>query len=535
MAGANVLLGEMVRAGLPGLAKEHTLKLPGFDPGFRLEKDDPLHSAEKEEDRDDPAAQYQNGILARDGGHFTALFPDAENAEKFKTAAEEKLIQELPGLRFEIHCKPFEEKREKERAERAKSRLLVELPQFQVCEESGNGPAAGQINSSKENKSWASSATQRRWERGRQFYDGLKGRSKPTRDMAGLLSPDFPLADCEEPRDLEALCGGDYMAVLHADGNSIGRRRNDWCKSHTPESPPHNQEEPWKKKLLDEARGEQFFYSMRVTVRRAIKKALEKTYTENNYKAYAGVRPYQILMLGGDDLLMVCRAKDVFTFLTAYADVLASRDYLLADEKALTVGAGVVIATHNLPFHHLHHLAETLAGSAKRLFRGQPENARTSVADWLVSTNSWVDDPLEMRVRDSLASYPFKEKTENLVLTGRPYPILSAGSDCPDSLEKLWEGARKLRTLIDKKEGKKAARSQLRNLLEQLPKGRRRALLAFQDMPPETRDALKEVGLSELWPQHKIVEREGEIYYQTPFADLVELYEISNLGDGKNA
>jgi hypothetical protein len=98
LVGANALLGEVLRVRLPDLARHPRQgvwqQTPVADGYPSAAPDDPLAS------EDAPAADAQSGILARDGGHFEAVF--ASGAEDFAKAAISFLRQELPGLGFRI-------------------------------------------------------------------------------------------------------------------------------------------------------------------------------------------------------------------------------------------------------------------------------------------------------------------------------------------------------------------------------------------------------------------------------------------------
>ena len=98
-------------------------------------------------------------------------------------------------------------------------------------------------------------------------------------------------------------------------------------------------------------------------------------------------------MLGGDDLLVVSRADSALPFVAMLCEAL---DRLQRDDGAgfkLTLGVGVVFARPTIPIHRLHDVAERLAASAKRRFRGFSAAGRRSVVDWAVYTASWLDDP----------------------------------------------------------------------------------------------------------------------------------------------
>jgi len=524
MVGANVLLGEMIRLRLPQLLAGKLPKndnnpfvthKPKWPPSLNFKApcldplDDPL-AAVQDKDKDKPADLYQRGILRRDGGHFSALFNDKKEAETFKKAANNLLLQELPGLRFEISLNEFGD--ETKNKSITINQQLVELPQIQVCQVSGNGPAAHEDKTKEDSETvYISESAYQAKEKGWHFSKTLRGDTpeyKRTRDMVSMISRTLPSLDLEEPPDFQSLSGTDYMAVIHADGNSIGLRYKGYKKTQIPKD---------LSDLHQEMYGEQFYYSMRVAVRAALKQAIDKTFADFKGSQY---RPYQILMLGGDDLLMICRARHAFDFSIEYAKAL--QDKPLADGHPLTVGIGMVIASPSLPFYHLHHLAESLASSAKQLFRSQPDAQKTSVIDWIVSTQAWVDDPIALRRQKSLVHYQVDNQQETLRLNNRPYQIL--GNDL-NALEGLWKQAKELETKIS---GQKAARSQLRQLVFELKQGRLWADLAALGLPNKTQKALMDIGVLNndisLWKT-----KEGSDYYHTALADLMELYEIHNL------
>jgi hypothetical protein len=173
-------------------------------------------------------------------------------------------------------------------------------------------------------------------------------------------------------------------------------------------------------------------------------------------------------MLGGDDLLLLCRAEIALPFVVTLCQEL---DALQKDGNAfkLTLGVGVVIAKHTIPIHRLYEVVEQLAGSAKRRFRGLKDAGEKSrsVVDWAVYSTAWVDDPDVVRRRDWLRG----SEGELRALSQRPVDVLGQGLD---SLQGLVRGAEQLAG---------APRSQLRYLVDQLPRGRALSELAFAELP----------------------------------------------------
>ena len=221
-----------------------------------------------------------------------------------------------------------------------------------------------------------------------------------------------------------------------------------------------------------------------------------------------GMEPLIPLMLGGDDLLVVCQDKIALHFVVELCKRLEAIQPG-SDTFKLTLGVGVVIARPTIPFHRLHDVAEQLAASAKRRVRGLPSDKRASVVDWMVYSTAWVDDPETVRRRDWLRG----TANDMRVLSQRPVNVLGGGFD---TLQGLVEGADRLSA---------TPRSQLRYLVDQLPLGRELSNLAFCELSAETRDKLVEyLNFGSLWTRI-----EGGPWI-TALLDLVEVAEIARLG-----
>lgn len=463
MVGANALLGETLRIKLPELARRSgewaltpsTVAYPTADPN------DPL----KEED--DPSADAANGILSRDGGHFEAQFQ--RGAEEFVDAASELLCRELPSLRFRISIEGTD-------WQKGRVHLPTELPVLAPCRWTGRGLAAQVIHQGNEDHT-VSLDVARRHEAAR------RAEKHAAQDLASLLSAQSRLAHLQQAQDLNELVGSGYLALIHADGNGVGSSVG----------------------TTDEQRA-RFFHRNRVLLRRALQKAIDAA-----CESETGVAPLVILMLGGDDLLVVSRAEKALPFVVSLCEELAELQRNSTSDFELTLGVGVVIAKPTIPIYRLHEVAEQLAGSAKRRFRGLKERGEMarSVVDWAVYTTAWVDNPEDVRRCDWICG----TAQDRRVLSRRPLNVLGAGLD---SLQGLVRGA----TIL-----KDAPRSQLRYLVEQLPRGRVLSELAFAELSKEARDKLQAAGVVSVWQRLS-----DEDPWITPLLDLVEIAEIARLG-----
>ncbi|HWP94786.1 MAG TPA: hypothetical protein VNL72_03530 [Gammaproteobacteria bacterium] len=464
MVGANTLLGEVLRVKLPELARkneEKWLLAPSAEAYPSADQHDPLKQ------HDDPLNDARVGILARDGGHFEAQF--VKGAEAFATVARQLLHRELPGLRFRISIDGVE-------YDQSHVQLPTELPVLAPCEWTGRSLASKIIEQGDE-RHLVSRDVARRHEAAKRAEDGA------AKDLATLLSMRTKLNSLERPQELKDLVGSGYLGLIYADGNGVGAGVG----------------------TTDSERAA-FFHRNRVLLRRALRKAIDVHCPDS------GQAPLILLMLGGDDLLLVCRADMALPFVVTLCEELAGlqREHI-NNGFELTLGVGVVVAKHTIPIYRLHEIAEQLASSAKRRFRALRDAGKKagSVVDWAVYTTAWVDDPEEFRRRHWLRG----QGQDRRVLSQRPVDVLGDGLH---TLQGLVEGAKKLQG---------APRSQLRYLIDQLARGRTLTELAFAELSKEARTALDEVGVKAPWRRAS-----NNGLWLTELLDLVEIAEIGRLG-----
>lgn len=603
MVGANVLLGELLRYELPEVYRSIQAAAPRALLDVRLDDvwkatQDPLSEAlgsywqqnrasESLEDEmkgrypslvgtgtdwfvDNPANAYAHGVLARDGGHFAALFDTADCARQFVRKATERAATMTPGIRLQVHVDqwaPGDPAARKQWRSLAEQPALTEvfpfqLPVFARCPELPNHPvedATEYWQGDRLATTPMSYPAALRYRYGKRYlrhewvpepeqpasadHPGEAASSgnapatvpaaKPalaklgddhrTLDMASLLRPQLPLwEDAERPPDFESIAGGRYLAVIHMDGNAMGQLTK-------PLRDAADASQAFPAWLLNEYKIESLFHQARTLMRTALVQALQSTIRNDEAWVRRGkkLRPYQLLMQGGDDVLLVCRADRalplVVDFARALQDLQASSAFPAFGGHPLTVGAGVVIAKPSLPFHRLHELAEELAGSAKTMYRSLPHTERASVVDWAVTSNAWAEDPASERARSDVVSL---SKPRRLLLSRKPYRVLS--SDSGTSLESLLSAADRLRAAIATG---KAARSQLKSLEDSLAKGEALGTLAWKQLPKPTRDALVGVGVgSDAAPWDKAEALDNIHYVPTRVLDLVEIVEIDALG-----
>lgn len=480
MVGANVLLAEVLHEKLPSLVREtgRPWKLAAPEGAFpEALADDPLGRLDR------PNEDATNSITSRHGGHFSVALE--HGAKELAAAISQLLHDELPGLRFSFEGISNEI--------RPGVFTSSELPVLEPCKWSGAGLASARAKTGKDEEH-ASLESCRRQEAARRAEDEehLSPASALNHLLGGKVAETF-----------EQLADERYLAVIHADGNGVGGEL-------APLPPAHQ--------------CAYFFHRNRVAMKIALAHALAEISADEAKATGTSISPLLPLMLGGDDLLVACRADQAMRFVVSLCQRLKAwqRESPPPPQHPrpdfqLTLGIGVVFAPYTLPFNRLHEAAEALASSAKR----HKDKKLHSVVDWAICTSAWVDKDV-LATREAWCCGP---PTAPRLLSRRPLTVLHDDAASYSSLQRLVEQAAQL----EKAPG--VARSQLHYLADQLGRGAALADLAWEELPDDTRRALRQAGISQLWePLHADPPRRPHAAQLTSMRDLVEIFEIPHLG-----
>lgn len=484
MVGANALIGRVLRKELYELALSNLAwqlcSVPRYDEFPESDADDPL------EDEDYPGLDALSGIVSRDGGHFEAIFE--HGARDFAREAASLLRRQVAGLPFAILIN-------RELADESGAIPDVSLPVFRTCEWSGGGYASAFIRQGSERETVSVDVAYR-------HAEAQSVASGSSSDLASALARTTDLASLGlGALTFKELASGGYLALIHADGNGVGQG-----------APERTEDDDADR--LELAR---YYHRNRVLLKRAVSAAIDRAAAAEQVEAEAdsplekpATQPLVPLMLGGDDLLVVCRAGIALRFVH---DLCAELDRIQQAEERpfrLTLGVGVVIARPTIPIHRLHDVAEQLASSAKQRYRSRAGGPGESVIDWAVYSTSWIGD-----VADDRRAHWLHEGTETRVLSRRPLSVLGDSTDLR-SLTGLLACASPLLA-------PEVPRSQLRRLVEQIQRGRHLADLAFAELSPAARQALRCNGIDKVWEM-------ADGGWATSLLDLIEVAEIPRLG-----
>lgn len=153
--------------------------------------------------------------------------------------------------------------------------------------------------------------------------------------------------DCTNMRDVEweiekMTDKNDWIAVIHADGNGLGQVVQKIGKN---------------RKAFKE-----FSRNLDAATKAAAQCAYLDVFMKFADKELTPIRP---IVLGGDDLTVICRADLALEYVTAFMDAFEKEAKLKTDQE-LTACAGIAYIKSSFPFYYGYGLAESLCGEAKK-------------------------------------------------------------------------------------------------------------------------------------------------------------------------
>ena len=198
----------------------------------------------------------------------------------------------------------------------------------------------------------------------------------------------IPLQDLEYT-DLFDELGGEkgrssYIAVVHADGNSMGKRIQAHCKD------TDNREMLKKMRAFSEA--------INLASTRAMKSVIgwlegtvkdgaifDKWYKDDCVRLINNKFPVRPIIFGGDDITFVSEGRLGLALAVKFIEELGKSE--MPDGQTLYACAGVAIVSSHYPFSRAYQLAEELTSDAKKQARGFDKGrAEVSLINWYIST-----------------------------------------------------------------------------------------------------------------------------------------------------
>ena len=450
MLGANSLLGEFFAVDLPDLRsgfpvpenwKTFVEKLDLSR--YRWENDQ--EATDQNTGNDDLSANFAKGVICSAGGHFETLFSDHDNALTFAATTIGKAEEKIPGVQLSVLLRavsdfdPFRMKYKDFQKPNAghviqiqgsSTQIHISNPYFYPSGEDGENPELMEKRSQSGDKQRDSDSdiTKKIKEQGKHFYNG-DGKDYLCRFLKQIAGADYKQVFPDDLNGLARLSlipDNNKIAVVAIDGNAMGNRFQTVRKKY--------ENRPVFDAMVD---FEKFWFKQRMTFRKALCDSLNcidlHPYQENGENKK---KPYQIMMLGGDDLLLVTVPEIAIPFSLKLGERIKSIG------QDLSVAVGIAVVKSKFPFAHAHELAESLLSSAKvksRIWekiddKQGSERIQTTyrnAMDWHVHFPSGVLDINTIRRQNYFLDY----NNEREILTRRPCTMAQAAEVWEKSIQ----------------------------------------------------------------------------------------------------
>lgn len=338
-------------------------------------------------------------VIYAGGGNTVILFKTIDLARAFASRLTRRVLKEAPGLEIVVAHRRFDWAREslaqvvstmlgvdlaRKKQNRTSSTPLLGLGVTMPC--ASTGMAASRIVEKKP--------------------VSLEIRAKSSenvhdRSLARLQAklPKIERGDWEIPRDFDDLgrIKGEesYIAVVHADGNGIGRRV---------EAIANRYPEPQQNRAYIEAI-RTFSQSLERAATRALSSVVDlmagafiadpKIATRHRQKF-----PLRPIVFGGDDVTFVCHAGYGLSLAVRYLEAFeeATQNEPAFDDKPAYACAGIAIVKTHYPFARAYRLSEQLCRSAKQMLKQM--GLEGSALDWHVAMSGIAGSLEEIRQRE---------------------------------------------------------------------------------------------------------------------------------------
>ena len=273
--------------------------------------------------------------------------------------------------------------------------------------------------------------------------------------------------------------------------------------------------------------------------RECLSEILERLYPEPRSLNGKTLVPFDLVLYGGDDLILICTAERAVELASEFCRRFQEKTKAEAQkiqwgrggnplEDGISVSAGVVIAHANHPVLGLYRQAERLLKSAKRRsLWAHVEGSEVGALDFQVVSTPSLRDLEEARIEE----YVRMDRTGNRRLTARPYLCKADDSVKRLDINILIDGVKEI-----KRAGFPANKlhSMYRSLLTRPRMQATLELLWFRSrLPDRAREAfdayLVDAGLNSKYPWRECKDPQAlsqGIVDETTLVDMVELYEF---------
>jgi len=393
MLGANSKIGELFGKKLPDL-------MAGYPSVFDQAL---LAKISDERIRD----FFAHNVLSSSGGHFEALFSTMDELNLFVTQCKKIIDQDLPGLEYSISWREFDSEKSFQiymkdpvttDSGSVSDPTWFDLPYLELCSWDGVSCAAFVEKDPDENIEKLGYKAHSMIEQADRFYN------LDTKDSIASLYRDLEVSGKNLANSLEDLakCGSslkrNMIAFIKIDGNGTGDRFRKVRKDVE------------EYKVLEAFISIESFWAEN---RNRIRKSLLDTLSSEGVTSHKkDTLPYLLMMLGGDDLFLVCIPETAMFIATSLAEK-------MGDEYPIS--AGIAYVKYSYPIALANHLAESCLESAKT--GSYRESNKPAYIDWHVHFDSVSHDIKDIRRTAYMLHYQDGESEVTELLSARPYSL----------------------------------------------------------------------------------------------------------------
>ena len=322
-----------------------------------------------------PLYREEEDLVYAGGGHTVLQFDSRERADAFARAVTETAMVQFPGL--ELFVKQLDYDENKTPGENLKA-----------------------LSAALEGKKALRRASFRRLTFG---VEQAQGETVPPGRVAGGI--EVPEHWCF-PAQFEELAGADnFIAVVHADGNGMGRRVERIYESCT-------HWEDCRRALQDFSQGIQADFE--TAFRQTVETVIASGYAPDRL-------PIRPVVLAGDDVCFVTAGNIGLECARVFLQKLSALENCRQPGQPYAACAGVAMVHKKYPFHRAYDLAEELCASAKRFGAEIDDQGRVSAMDWHIEFG---------QLKDGLAAQREDYETEDgCRMELRPVVVLAPEGD----------------------------------------------------------------------------------------------------------
>lgn len=301
-----------------------------------------------------------------------------------------------------------------------------------------------------------------------------------------------------------------YMAVVHIDGNEMGKRIAKFSNEHA----GSNREYINSIRSFSDSVEKNSVNALKMT----IKKLIEFSHNEDG-KLKIGkdieikrggdksekdtlFLPFRPIVFGGDDITFVCDGRLGLTLTEFLLEQLVS-EKLWNNEPPISARAGIAIVKTHFPFHQSVQISYDLAESAKCYLKGRKEYGEENVSalDWHFATSGVIEDIKDLREREFTAKWMegTRGRSGNLIM--RPLRIGKAVNNDWHSWEIFENAVEKFQD--ENWSDKRSKLMRLREDLRKGPKAVENLIKIYKNSFPEGYKLLPEI------PNHSLSHYDG--------------------------